>query len=127
LLDPQVLLAACGDDAAILDKISRAFRARLPDHLKAVQDALRDRDALRLREAAHKLSGMVAAFSTVAGGVASEVEDRAAQGQLDESRPLVGRLEAMAEELMRLVSGVTLDALREQAKTAAGTGRTAGS
>ena len=42
LLDPQVLLAACGGDAAILDKICQAFRARLPDHLKAVQDALRD-------------------------------------------------------------------------------------
>jgi CheY-like chemotaxis protein/HPt (histidine-containing phosphotransfer) domain-containing protein len=116
LLDPQVLLAACGDDAAILDKISRAFRARLPDHLKVVQDALRDHDAPRLREAAHKLSGMVAAFSTVAGGVASEVEDHAAQGQLEEARPLVARLEAMAEELMRLVSGLTLDALCDQGR-----------
>ena len=79
LLDPRVLLAACGGDAAILEKICQAFRARLPDHLTAVQDALRDRDAPRLREAAHKLCGMVAAFSTVAGGVASDLEDHAAE------------------------------------------------
>jgi two-component system sensor histidine kinase/response regulator len=85
LLDGQVLLTASGGDAAILDKICQAFRARLPDHLQAVQDALRDRDAPRLREAAHKLSGMVAAFSTVAGGVTSELEDLAAQGQLEEA------------------------------------------
>ena len=96
LLDPRVLLAACGGDAAILEKICQAFRARLPDHLTAVQDALRERDAPRLREAAHKLCGMVAAFSTVAGGVASDLEDHAARGQLEEARPLVEQLEAMA-------------------------------
>ena len=96
LLDPRVLLAACGGDAAILEKICQVLRARLPDHLTAVQDALRERDAVRLREAAHKLCGMVAAFSTVAGAVASDLEDQAARGQLEEARPLVEQLEAMA-------------------------------
>jgi PAS domain S-box-containing protein len=126
LLDPGVLLAACGGEAVILEKISEAFRARVPDHLAAVQDALRDRDAPRLREAAHKLCGMVAAFSTVAGRVASELEDQAAQGRLEEVPPLVARLETMAQELMRLVVGLSLDALREQAKAAGSSGRTAG-
>jgi CheY-like chemotaxis protein len=114
LLDPQVLLAVCGGDAAFLEKIGQTFRARLPDHLKAVQDALADRDAPRLREAAHKLAGTVAVFSTVAGDVASELEDRAAQGQLEEAQPLAARLEAMTEELMRLVDGLSLEALRAQ-------------
>ena len=114
LLDPRVILAACGGDAAILEKICQAFRACLPDHLKAVQDALRDRDVPRLREAAHKLCGMVAAFSTVAGGVASQLEDDAAQGQIEEARPLVGQLEPMARELMRLADGLSLETLRHQ-------------
>jgi two-component system sensor histidine kinase/response regulator len=113
LLDPGVLLAACGGDAAILEKICQAFRARLPDHLAAVQDALRERDTRRLREAAHQLCGMVAAFSTVAGGVASELEDYAAQDQLEEARPLVGQLETMAQELLRAVDGLSLDTLRQ--------------
>jgi HPt (histidine-containing phosphotransfer) domain-containing protein len=126
LLDRQVLLAACGGDAAILDKICQAFRAHLPNHLKAVQDALRGRDAPRLREAAHKLAGMVAAFSTVAGGVASELEDQAARGQLEEAQPLAARLEAMTEELTRLAGGLSLDALRDQAGGAAEPGRAAG-
>jgi PAS domain S-box-containing protein len=115
LLDPQVLLAACGADAAILEKICQAFRGRLPEQLKAVQDTLRDRDAPRLSEAAHRLAGMVTAFSTVAGGVASELEDRAAQGDLEEVRPLVERLETMSEELMRRAGELSLDALRDQA------------
>jgi len=118
LLDRQVLLATCGGDAAILERICQAFRTRLPDQLKAVQEALRDRDAPRLREAAHKLSGMVAAFSTVAGGLASEVEDQAAQGQLEEARHLVARVETIAGELMRLAGGLALEALRGQAETA---------
>jgi two-component system, sensor histidine kinase and response regulator len=125
LLDPQVLLAACGGDAAILEKICQTFRARLPDHLRAVQSAVGDRDAPRLREAAHKLAGMVAAFSTAAGGVASELEDQAAQGQLEPARTLVARLETMAEELLRLIGSLSFDALRGQAGTAAGPGRTA--
>ncbi len=120
LLDPRVLLAACGDDAAILEKICHAFRARLPAHLSAVQDALRERDAVRLREAGHKLCGMVAAFSTVAGGVASELEEYAAQDRLDRVGPLVAQLETMAPELMRAVDGLSLETLRRQA---AGCGR----
>jgi two-component system, sensor histidine kinase and response regulator len=114
LLDSDVLLAACGGDAAILDKICQAFRARLPDHLRAVQDALRERDTLRLREAAHKLCGMVAAFSTVAGEVASELEDQAAQDQLAAARPLVEQLETMAQELLQAVDGLSLETLREK-------------
>jgi two-component system, sensor histidine kinase and response regulator len=113
LLDPRVLLAACGGDAVILEKICQAFRARLPDHMTAIQDALREGDTVRLREAAHKLCGMVAAFSTVAGGVASDLEDHAAQGQLEEARPLVAQLQTMADNLVRLASGLSLETLRQ--------------
>jgi PAS domain S-box-containing protein len=127
LLDPRVLLAACGGDAVILERICRTFRSRLPDYLTAVQDALRERDKVRLREAAHKLAGMVAAFSTVAGGVASDVEDHAARGQLEEARPLVGQLETMAQELMRLADGLSFEALRHQTETGEDPSPTAGS
>jgi len=126
LLDPRMLLAACGGDAAILDSICRTLRARLPDHVRAVQDALRDRDAPRLQEAAHKLCGMTTAFSAVAGGVASEIEDHAAQGQFEEARPLVGQLETMAQELMRVVGGLSLETLRQQTEATGDLKRTAG-
>jgi PAS domain S-box-containing protein len=115
LLDPRVLLAACGGNAAILEKICQVFRTSLPDHLTAIQDALQDRDTLRLREAAHKICGMVSAFSTVAGGIASDLEDYAAQGQLEECRPLAVQIETMAGELFRLTSGLSLKTLEEQA------------
>jgi PAS domain S-box-containing protein len=118
LLDPRVILAACGGDAVILEKICQAFRARLPEHVTAVRDALRDRDAPRLREAAHKISGMIAAFSTTAGSVASDLEDQAAHGELEEASILVKRLETMVQELMRLAAGLSLETLRRQAVAA---------
>jgi hypothetical protein len=59
---------------------------------------------------------MLSAFSTVAGNEASDVEDYAAQGQLEEAQPLVEQLETMTQELMRLVGGLSLEALRPQAE-----------
>jgi CheY-like chemotaxis protein len=118
LLDARVLWDVCGGDADVLEKIGQAFRARVPDHLAAVQDALREQDTGRLLEEAHKLCGMVAAFSTVAGRVAADLEDHAARGQLEEARPLVEQLETMAEELIRLTGGLSIEALRRQAEVA---------
>jgi two-component system, sensor histidine kinase and response regulator len=115
LIDARVLLAARGGDAATLEEICRVLRARLPDHLMAAQDALRERDAVRLREAAHKLCGTVAALSTVVGTVASDLEDQATRGQLEEARPLLGQLETMTEELLRVAAGLSIEALRQQA------------
>ena len=113
VLSPDAILAACGGDSIILEKITQTFRARLPAHLDAIQNGLRDGDLPRLREAAHKLSGMVAVFSTVAGELASELEDHAAQGQLEKAESLVRRLDAIARELLRLLDGLSIDTLRK--------------
>jgi two-component system, sensor histidine kinase and response regulator len=121
------LLAACGDDAEGLLELCQDFQAYAAARLAEVGDALRDRDAPRLREAAHKLCGLLAAFSTVAGNLASDLEDSAAGGQLDEARPLVERLETMAQELIRQVDGLSYESLRRQAGTADDPNRTAGS
>jgi PAS domain S-box-containing protein len=114
LIDPTVLLAACGGDDDILEKLARAFRLGLPAHLRAVQDALRDRDAPRLSEAAHKLAGMMGAFSTAAGAVASDLEDQADRGELEEAGPLVKRLVTMSEELLRQAEGLSIESLRHK-------------
>jgi two-component system, sensor histidine kinase and response regulator len=118
LLTPRVLLAACGGDAATLEEICQVLRARLPAQLTAVHGALRDRDAIQLREASHKLCGTVAPFSTLVGAVASDLEDQAAQGQLEKASPLVEQLEAIARELIQQVDGLSIQALRDQAGAA---------
>ncbi len=118
LLDPAAVLSICGDDAEGLRRMCEDFRACAPTRLAEVGNASRERNAEGLRQAAHKLCPWLFAFSTVAGNVASELEDRAAQGQLEEARPLVDRLETMIHELMRLVGGLSLESLRRQAARA---------
>jgi response regulator RpfG family c-di-GMP phosphodiesterase len=116
LLDPVAVLTACGDNADGLRMMCQDFKTYAPAQLAEVGDALRERDALRLRQATHKFCSLLFAFSTVAGNVASALEDHAAQGRLEEAQPLVERLETMTQELMRLAGGLSLETLRRQAE-----------
>jgi CheY-like chemotaxis protein len=116
LLDPVVLLGACGDDAEGLREMCRGFQVYLPRRLAEVADALRDEDAPQLRVAAHKLCGLLSAFSTAAGGVASILEDQAALGRLTECPSLVEQLEVMARELVQQMDGLSIESLRQQAR-----------
>ena len=118
LLDPVVLLAACGGIAKLLGEMCQNFKCNSPVLLAEVSDALRGHDAARLHEAAHKLYGTITAFSTLAGEVVSDLEDRAARGQLEEAEPLVRQIESMAQELIRQVDGLSLETLRSQAGAA---------
>jgi CheY-like chemotaxis protein len=116
LVDPHVLLAACGGDAVILKNICSTLRTRLPDYLATVEQAFVDQNAPRLREAAHKLSGMLSAFSTVAGGVASDLEDHAARGQLEGAATPIGQLNTMSRELQKVVGDLSIESLRQEAR-----------
>jgi CheY-like chemotaxis protein/HPt (histidine-containing phosphotransfer) domain-containing protein len=116
LLDAPVLLAACGGDPTLLGKMCQTLTARLPEHLAALRDALRDQDARRLREAAHRCCGMLSEFSAVAGDLAGSLEELAAGTQLDGAAPMLEQLEAMAPELVKQTDGITVEALRRQAE-----------
>jgi CheY-like chemotaxis protein/HPt (histidine-containing phosphotransfer) domain-containing protein len=116
LLDAPVLLAACGGDPTLLRKMCQTLTARVPEHLAALQDALRDQDASRLREAAHKCCGMLSEFSTVAGDLAGSLEELAADTQLDKAAPILEQLETIAHELVKQIDGITIEALRRQAE-----------
>jgi len=125
LIDPMVLLAACGGDPAMLRKMCRRLQSLVPEDLAAVRDAFHDQDALRLREAAHKFYGMLSAFSTAAGDQAADLEDLAARRLLPEALPIVEQLDRCATELTRLAGGLTIETLRRQAEPADGPNRTA--
>ena len=112
LLDAPVLLAACGGDPTLLGKMCQTLTARVPEHLAALREALRDQDAPRLREAAHKCCGMLSEFSATAGDLAGNLEELAAGSHLDEAARIVERLEAIAPELVHQLDGITVEALR---------------
>jgi len=116
LLDAPVLLAACGGDPTLLGKMCQTLNARVPEHLAALREALRDQDPPRLREAAHKCCGMLSEFSTVAGDLAGGLEELAAGTQLDKAARLLEHLDTIAHELVKQVDGITVEALRRQAE-----------
>jgi PAS domain S-box-containing protein len=111
LLSPRVLLAACGGDAGILAKICAALHTRLPSDLDTLDAAVRAKDAGRVRDLAHKIDGMVSAFSSVTGDVASEIAERAGLGQLEHAATRVERLRALGQELLHETENLTPEVL----------------
>jgi two-component system, sensor histidine kinase and response regulator len=111
-LTPSVISAACENDSALLKKLCRWFRDRVPGHLAALAAARSVGDLGGVREAAHKLAGMVAVFSTPAGELASGVEDRAAAGELTAASELSARLETAVSSLLRLTDDLSLERLQ---------------
>jgi PAS domain S-box-containing protein len=126
LLDAPVLLAACGGDPAMLRKMCCTLQSRVSEDLATIRDALHDQDALRLREAAHKFSGMLSAFSTAVGDQAADLEDLAADGLLEEVPIVVEQLERCATELARLARGVTIEMLWKEMEATNDPNREAG-
>jgi CheY-like chemotaxis protein/HPt (histidine-containing phosphotransfer) domain-containing protein len=117
LLDAPVLLAACGGDPTLLGKMCQTLTARVPVHLAALREALRDQDAPRLREAAHKGCGMLSEFSATTGDLAGTLEELAAGTQFDTAAPILEQLETVAQELVNQIGGITVGALRLQAES----------
>jgi two-component system, sensor histidine kinase and response regulator len=116
LLTPSVLLAACEDDPVLLERLCHWFRERATEQLSALATARAASDIERLRDTAHKLSGMLATFSTPAGELASAAEDRAAAGELAAASELAARVEAVTAELMRVTAGLNLERLHALAE-----------
>ncbi|MET0791959.1 MAG: PAS domain S-box protein [Polyangiaceae bacterium] len=114
-LDVRVLLAACGGDAQILERIVAALRAHLPPELRKAEQSLAAGDMVGLREAAHRIFGMVSAVSSLAGELASKLEDSAATGHLAAASPLLGELATLCEGVLAQLDGVGIDALRLRA------------
>ncbi len=113
LVDPAVLLASCGGDPTMLQKMRRSLHTRIPEHIAALRGALTNQDASGLREAAHRICGTLSAFSTVAGNLAADLEDVAAGAHLDKAAPILAQLERITGELLDRVDGISIEKLRD--------------
>jgi two-component system sensor histidine kinase/response regulator len=111
-LDAATILAACGEHQSLLAKMCHSFRVKIPNHLASLKDALSQQDAPRIREAAHKICGMIATFSSEAGDIAERLERSAAAGDLADCGPLAQRLTAVTSELVVSIDGLTVETLR---------------
>ena len=113
LLDPATLLAACGGDAELLRKMCRHFRTFVPGRLDEVSEALRDRNTLRLREAAHKLGGMLSSFSAIAAEAAALLGRLGSEGKIEEAMQTHSRLTEIVARLISVLDTLSVKQLRQ--------------
>jgi CheY-like chemotaxis protein len=111
LLDPQVILRACGGRPDILSKLCAAFQRSVPDYLARCRAALEAQDLPGLRLAAHLCQGTLAAFSTIAGALASTLEETAMQGDIEKCAALLERLDGISAELVTDTGILTVETL----------------
>ena len=110
-LDAHTLLAACGNDDRVLARVTTALRAEVPRALAAAEDSWQRAESSALREAAHKLHGMIATLSSAAGALASEIEDEAANGDLRAAGLLLERLAPITREVLVEIEDVSVEEL----------------
>jgi two-component system sensor histidine kinase/response regulator len=112
LLDYNTLLAACGGDPILLQKMIDSFQSRAPDLLSAIRAAAQRQDAKAFRRAGHHLRGLISTFST---SIATEVVTMECLGLEQPIDTVLSRCETVAQrarDLSRLLSGLTIEELR---------------
>jgi PAS domain S-box-containing protein len=114
LLDPAALLAACDGDAELLRKMCRHFQTFVPGRVAEVNEALRDRDSARLRQAAHKLGGMVSSFSAPAAEAVALLGRLGGEGKMEEATQTYSRLTEIVGTLLSLLDTLSVEQLRRR-------------
>jgi hypothetical protein len=92
----------------------RHFQIFAPARLAEVAEALRDRNTLRLREAAHKLGGMVSSFSAIVAKVAALLGQLGNEGKIEEAVQAHTRLTDMVGRLISVLDTLSVERLRRQ-------------
>jgi PAS domain S-box-containing protein len=112
LLDRPRLLATSGGDGVLLNKMIKSFLANIPGHLTSLGAAVRERNAAQVREAAHKLCGLVSAFSASAAQSVSALEQMGATEQLEGLSAEYHNLTSIVDKLKAAVKVMSVDSLR---------------
>ena len=100
------------EDDAILASLQAGLVPRLEDDVRHLRELEAAGRFVELREAAHSFCGMIAMCSTNVSGIASELEDRAADANAARVGELVRQLEVLVPRLVRALDHATVDGLR---------------
>ncbi|MFT3699321.1 MAG: PAS domain S-box protein [Kofleriaceae bacterium] len=114
LLDREVITRVSGGRADVFARLVGVLQNTLPGQIARGRTAFEEHDFDRLRDAAHRLHGTLAAFSSVAGEVALDLEDASTRSEATRCRELLGQLDQMSGQLLdvtRTLSYEDLDRL----------------
>jgi hypothetical protein len=85
----------------------------MPANLEEVSEALRDRNTLRLREAVHKLGGMLSSFSAIAAEAAALLGRLGSEGKIEEAMQTHSRLTEIVARLISVLDTLSVKQLRQ--------------
>ena len=93
IFDERAALRYAGGDRRLLKEVVTLFRGDYPSSLRAIERAMKQRDAETLRLAAHRLKGAIATVGAPAGRqAAAALEEAARGGDFDGAREMLTRL-----------------------------------
>jgi CheY-like chemotaxis protein/HPt (histidine-containing phosphotransfer) domain-containing protein len=111
LLDPATLLATCGGDDLLLQEMIDLLITRAAPGLAAVEAAVAADDSSALRFTAHKLKGLVSAFSSRAARAVGRLEALGAHGHAAEASESLREARECVFALMECVPRLTVASL----------------
>jgi HPt (histidine-containing phosphotransfer) domain-containing protein len=113
LIDKGTLLTACDGDEALLKEMIKVFQSEAASQLAAVEAAIRQQDSPQLRETAHKLKGLVSAFSSSTAATMEQLEQLGADGRCADAAAPFSVAARQVRSLLSTLPGLTLDQLRD--------------
>lgn len=101
--DPLDLWEIVGQDKALLSKAVQIFSAQYPEMLRAIENAIKQRDEAGVRKVSHKLkSALLQLAAPKAAAAAAELENSAIGGASQEHlAPFVDALRVECDSLLR--------------------------
>jgi len=111
VLDAGVLLTACGRSQAMLETLTVSFRQHVPHILTQLGDEIAAGDLHRVRDAAHKLAGILCGFSLGATAVVVNLEQLASAAHNQDLSPTFDQLKELCDQLLTELDFVSITAL----------------
>jgi HPt (histidine-containing phosphotransfer) domain-containing protein len=90
------------------------FQSFVPGRLAEVNEALCERNPLRLWETAHKLGGMISSFSATAAGAAALLGRQGNDGEFEDATQTYSKLTAIVDKLFTSFDSLTVEQLRRR-------------
>jgi two-component system, sensor histidine kinase and response regulator len=106
------LLERIGGDLGLLSELLELFRGEYPGQIRALREALKDRDAMVLQRVGHALKGALGNLSApIAARIAGELESIGKSGETKTAGSRVNDLEVEAERVIQALESLCMEAV----------------
>lgn len=116
LIDAVTLLAGCNGDPSLLAKMVQSFESHAHHQMTQLADAWQQRSPQQLKAAAHKLRGLVSAFSSSAASAVQKLEDARLEPQSFTRDEPFRRVSDLVAALLESLPRMTIEELEESVR-----------